>query len=370
MVAHNNAKQALIRLKGVSKQFDDQIALAPLDLTIYDGEFLTLLGPSGCGKTTLLRLISGFESPDSGIILLNEHNITQVPAEKRHINMVFQSYALFPHMSVFQNVAFGLECQNCPKDLIETKVMRVLDRVKLNHFRHRKPSSLSGGQQQRVAIARAIVNEPVVLLLDEPLSALDYSLRKQMRLELKALQRRLGITFILVTHDQEEALTMSDRLVVMNEGNIEQIGKPRDVYEEPKNLFVTRFVGEANIITTKIIHANDKMLIVEIGGQSFVLENNQHFTSGSLVHIVIRPEDITAWDKNELESTEGMIPGHVCEVIYKGSTVDLIIKIEGNFEISTTEFFDEDDENLEYEIGEPVYINWKLGWEVILPHET
>ncbi len=360
----------LIQLNKVSKQFGSHVAVAPLNLNILDGEFLTLLGPSGCGKTTLLRLISGFETPDSGSILLKNKDITKVPPEQRHVNMVFQSYALFPHMSVFQNVAFGLQCKKIPRNEIEAQVMQVLARVHMSQFRDRKPSELSGGQQQRVAIARAIINEPLVLLLDEPLSALDYGLRKQMRIELKELQRRLGITFILVTHDQEEALMLSDRIAVMNNGIIEQVGKPRDVYEEPKNIFVTQFIGEANIFTCKVLEANPKILTVNIAGVKFVLENKHNYKTGETVNVILRPEDIEAWNKNELDSTEGMIKGQVTEVIYKGSTVDLKIKLEDGHLVSTTEFFDEDDEKLEYEIGETVFIDWKLGWEVILAHEN
>jgi spermidine/putrescine transport system ATP-binding protein len=370
MMAEQNAQSVLIHLNQVTKRFDDHLALKPLDLMIHDGEFLTLLGPSGCGKTTLLRLIAGFELPDSGSIILKDKTITDIPAEKRHINMVFQSYALFPHMSVFQNVAFGLECQKRPKQEIHDRVMAVLERVHLAHLHARKPHQLSGGQQQRVAIARAIINEPLLLLLDEPLSALDYSMRKQMRLELKALQRRLGITFVLVTHDQEEALTMSDRVVVMNQGQIEQIGRPRDVYEEPNNLFVTRFVGEANVFTCDVIRANEEMLMVRIAGQEFIFKNKRQFQAGQSIHIVIRPEDIEAWHRFEVEHIEDLLPGQVSEVIYKGSTVDLVIKLSDGQLVSATEFFDEDDDKLEYHLGDTVYLSFKSGWEVILPQEN
>src|SRR3990167_10965055 len=358
---------ALLSLNEVSKQFGDHTVIKPFNLEIRDGEFLTLLGPSGCGKTTLLRLIAGFELPDTGSILLKGQDITDIPAEKRHINMVFQSYALFPHMSVFQNVAFGLECQKRPRAEIQQRVMEVLERVQLAHFHNRKPQQLSGGQQQRVAIARAIVNEPLLLLLDEPLSALDYNLRKQMRMELKALQRRLGITFVLVTHDQEEALTMSDRIVVMNHCKIEQIGKPRDVYEEPNNLFVTGFVGEANIFAGEVLKANEQMLVTRIAGVEFIFKNKKNFQAGDLVHIIMRPEDIEAWNKNEVDTLENLIPAQVTEVIYKGSTVDLVVKLQNGHMISATEFFDEDDDKLEYNIGDTVYLDWKIGWEVVLP---
>lgn len=358
----------ILSLRDVAKTFADQQALFPTSLDVQNGEFLTLLGPSGCGKTTLLRLISGFETPDQGRILLNDKDITNQAPEERHINMVFQNYALFPHMNVFQNVAFGLECQGLPKSEIEPRVIDALTRVKLEHLRDRSPSQLSGGQQQRVAIARALVKEPAVLLLDEPLSALDYVLRKEMRIELKALQRRLGLTFILVTHDQEEALTLSDRVVVMNAGRIEQIGSPRDVYEEPKNLFVTKFIGEANIFEATVLEANSEKLTVNLLNNQFILKNTKNFQAGDQVKIVIRPEDISAWNKKEIDNdTKGLIQGRVAEVIYKGSTVDLVVILENDQRVYTTAFFDEDDEKLDYGRGEEVYLDWKIGWEVILP---
>ncbi len=362
-------KQPLVTIRSISKQFDQQVGLQALSLDIHHGEFLTILGPSGCGKTTLLRLISGFEACDSGEIYLENQNITKVPPEKRHINLVFQQYALFPHMTVFQNVAFGLECRRHSRQEIKQRVDTALARVKLTDFKDRKPNQLSGGQQQRVAIARAIVNEPRLLLLDEPLSALDYRLRKEMRLELKKLQRKLGITFVLVTHDQEEALTLSDRVVVMNDGKIEQIGAPRDVYEDPCNLFVTRFIGEANIFTCPVIQASPEKILVEINSMKFTLKNTHAYQQDDQVHVVIRPEDIEAWNPSELSDTDHRLPGTVVEVIYKGCTVDLVIELENQQLIHATEFFNEDDENLEYEIGESVYINWKSGWEVILPYE-
>ena len=360
----------IITLKGIAKQFGNHEVLKNIDLDVKDGEFLTLLGPSGCGKTTLLRLLSGFETPNFGSILINGKDVTTLAPEKRHINMVFQSYALFPHMTVYQNIAFGLQCTHCPPPEIEPKVLEALKRVKLMEYRDRKPQSLSGGQQQRVAIARAIVNEPLVLLLDEPLSALDYHLRKEMRIELKALQRRLGITFILVTHDQEEALSMSDRIVVMNHGVIEQIGNPRDVYEEPNNLFVTNFIGEANVFNTTILAANEGLLELNIADCHFKLANPKRFKAGQKVNVVVRPEDIGAWAKHEIDDQPFVIPGKVVEVIYKGSTVDLVIELKDGQLISATEFFNEDDDKLEYELNEQVFINWKVGWEVVLADES
>lgn len=359
----------LLQLCSLSKQFGGVHALNNTDLTVYDGEFLTLLGPSGCGKSTLLRMIAGFEAPDSGHIYLRNEEITALAPEQRNVHLVFQNYALFPHMTVFQNIAFGLKCRRLNKHIINEKVHAIVERVKLTPFLHRKPHQLSGGQQQRVAIARAMVNEPSLLLLDEPMSALDYSLRKELRLELKELQRRCQITFILVTHDQEEALTLSDRIAVMNHGSIQQLASPREVYEKPKTLFVTGFIGEANIFSTTVLAANEQILVARIGEQQFVFENRHQFQQGQQIHIIIRPEDISAWDKNELESTEGMIKGIVTDVIYKGSTVDLAIEISDGKTVYATEFFDQEDENLEYERGETVYLDWMQGWEVILADE-
>jgi spermidine/putrescine transport system ATP-binding protein len=359
----------IIELHSLSKTYGEQTVLLPLDLQIQNGEFLTLLGPSGCGKTTLLRLLSGFETPDSGTILLNGKDITRLPPEQRHLNLVFQNYALFPHMSVYENIAFGLQCQKLPKAEIKSRVEAMMQRVQIAEYADRKPNQLSGGQQQRVAIARAAVNEPLVLLLDEPFSALDYHLRKDMRIELKSLQRRLKITFIFVTHDQEEALSMSDRVVVMNKGKIEQIGKPRDVYEEPTNLFVAKFIGEANIFNTQVLDIVDNKIEVNIAGDRLYFKNPRGYSKGDQINILFRPEDIEVFGTNEIEDKGDLLHGHVSEVIYKGSTVDLVIQLHNGESIFATQFFDEDNENLDYQIGERVLIAWKPGWEVILPDE-
>lgn len=362
--------QPIIQLQNLSKSFGDTVALHPLTLEVLNGEILTLLGPSGCGKTTLLRLIAGFETADTGSILLQNQNITALPPEKRHINMVFQNYALFPHMSVYDNIAFGLKCQKIPKKNRHKRIMDIVKRVGLEKLVNRKPTSLSGGQQQRVAIARAAVNEPLVLVLDEAFSALDYHLRKKTRIQLKALQRRLGITFILVTHDQEEALSISDRVVIMNNGTIEQVGKPRDIYEEPKNLYVAKFIGEANIFNSPVLAVKDNTLEVEIAGERMSFINKKNFVVGQQVTIIMRPEDIAVWGINEIEDKSTCLNATVSEVIYKGSTVDLLVTLNNGQQLYASEFFDEDDENLEYRIGEPVLIQWKRGWEVILPEET
>lgn len=361
----------VVELRGVFKSIHDHEILHDINLTVREGEFLTLLGPSGCGKTTLLRLISGFEVQTKGHIYIDNHDVSGLPPHQRHVHTVFQSYALFPHMSVFDNVAFGLRCQRVPEAEISERVASVLKMVKLEQYAARKPSQLSGGQQQRVAIARAAVNRPRVLLLDEPLSSLDYRLRKTMQIELKQLQRRLGITFIFVTHDQEEALSMSDRVVVMHEGRIEQIGTPRQVYEEPQNLTVATFIGEVNIFEGEVTDLKDnKQVVVNIFDTPRVAKCPQPLAIGDKVHLLIRPEDVRVWGQREVTDTDDMFAGTVEEVIYKGTTVDLRVRITHNKIIASTEFFDEDDDRLEYKLGEQVWVNWTPGWEVVLPHET
>jgi spermidine/putrescine transport system ATP-binding protein len=360
----------LIEIRAVSKHFPDHPVLHNINLEVKNGEFLTLLGPSGCGKTTLLRLISGFEEPSSGNIYLDSRDISGVPPHERHVNTVFQSYALFPHMNVFDNVAFGLRCKGIGKDEIEQRVHEVLRMVKLDSFLRRKPHQLSGGQQQRVAIARAVVNKPLVLLLDEPLSSLDYRLRKTMQLELKQLQKQIGITFIFVTHDQEEALSMSDRVVVMHDGEIQQIGTPREVYEEPDNLQVAKFIGEVNIFDTKVLSADDKELQVEIEGKEFKLKNRRKYSAEQALYTLVRPEDLQVWSPSEVDDTETMFQAVVEEVIYKGCTVDLMLRLMSGKRLAATQFFNEDDEKLDFLPGEAVWVHWIPGWEVILPNET
>ncbi len=359
----------LIEIKHVSKSFHGNMVLKDITLTIRESEILTLLGPSGCGKTTLLRLLSGFDQPDEGIINIAGQNVLNISPNKRHVNTVFQNYALFPHMCVFENVAFGLRCQGLPEKEIIEKVNNALDIVKLNSHQQRKPKQLSGGQQQRVAIARAIVNKPLVLLFDEALSSLDYRLRKNMQIELKQLQRQLGITFVFVTHDQEEALSMSDRVGVLFDGRLEQVGTPREVYEAPRNLTVTKFIGEANIFDTTILDISDNKVSVNVEGLNLTLKSDRKFNIGDRVHVVVRPEDCHVLDRTEVDDVSQMIEGKVEEIIYKGSTVDLMVRLQSGRLIAATEFFDEDDEDLAYTIGEIVWVDWMTGWEVILPYE-
>ncbi len=323
----------LIRLQNLCMAFDDEPVLNNINLYINDKEFLTLLGPSGCGKTTTLRIIGGFTTPTSGDVLFDGVRINDVPPNRRQINTVFQKYALFPHLNVFENVAFGLRLKRVPdpkdsagkrmvrltEEEIRSRVMEMLEVVSLKGFENRKPDALSGGQQQRVAIARALVNRPKVLLLDEPLGALDLKLRKDMQIELKRIQQQVGITFVYVTHDQEEALTMSDTIVVMDKGTIQQIGSPEDIYNEPKNAFVADFIGESNIIDGVMLR--DKC--VKMYGREFACLDGG-FAENEPVDVVIRPEDIDI-----VPPEQGQLVGTVTSVTFKGMQYDIIVDFRG-----------------------------------------
>jgi spermidine/putrescine transport system ATP-binding protein len=359
--------QVLLKLEGVSKSFKTQQVLHEIDLEIYNGEFVTLLGPSGCGKTTILRMIGGFETPDVGTIMMEGSNLCALPANRRAVNTVFQSYALFPHMSVFDNIAFGLKMQHHNPSEINERVMQMLDMVKLTEHAYKKPSQLSGGQQQRVAIARAVINQPKILLLDESLSALDYKLRKEMQIELKQLQRHLGITFLFVTHDQEEALSMSDRIVVMNAGHIEQTGTPKQIYEEPKNLFVARFIGEVNLFTCNLLVQNDTKAQLSHLSSTFKLTVSRPLPQK--VNVLIRPEDLRVERRLEDVRSENYFESVLEEIIYKGTTIDLLLRERDGHKIMASEFYNEDSDALEYTIGETLYVYWVEGWEVILDEQ-
>lgn len=311
-----NEKNILIQFKNVVKDFDGQIVLKGIDLDIYENEFVTLLGPSGCGKTTLLRILGGFLEPTEGQVIFDGQDILKLPPYKRELNTVFQKYALFPHMNVYDNIAFGLKIKKMSKDIIEQKVMKMLKLINLEGYEKKNVTLLSGGQQQRVAIARALVNEPSVLLLDEPLGALDLKLRKEMQYELKRIQQEVGITFIFVTHDQEEALTMSDKIVVMKEGEIQQVGTPQDIYNEPVNRYVANFIGESNIVPGRMLE--DKKVrfdditfdCVDVG-----------FKENEPVDVVIRPEDIDIVSVNE-----GKMTGTVESVLFKGVHYEVMVE--------------------------------------------
>lgn len=309
----------LINLIDISKSFDGQIVLDELNLNIHENEFLTLLGPSGCGKTTTLRILGGFETPDKGRIVFDGKDISALPPNKRQLNTVFQKYALFTHMNIAENIAFGLKIKNKSNSYIEDKIKYALKLVNLEGYERRNPDSLSGGQQQRIAIARAIVNEPKVLLLDEPLGALDLKLRQDMQYELIRLKNELGITFIYVTHDQEEALTMSDTIVVMNQGYIQQIGSPEDIYNEPENAFVADFIGDSNIIDA--IMVQDKL--VEILGAKFECVDTG-FGRNKPVDVVIRPEDVEL-----VQPEDGTIQGVVSHIIFKGVHYEMEVMANG-----------------------------------------
>lgn len=318
----------IIELKNISISFGEQTVLDGFNLYIRDGEFVTLLGPSGCGKTTTLRIIGGFEEPDSGDILFNGVNINNVPSHRRQVNTIFQRYALFPHLNVYENIAFGMRVKKMKEAAIKEKVNEMLKLVNLEGLQKRKIDTLSGGQQQRVAIARALANEPKVLLLDEPLAALDLKLRKDMQNELKKIQKSLGITFIFVTHDQEEALTMSDTVVVMDAGKIQQIGTPKDIYNEPKNAFVADFIGESNILDG--IMKED--FVAEFSGATFKCLDSG-FDKNEAVDVVVRPEDVDIVPENQ-----GMLKGVVTSVTFLGVHYEIIVDIGGfKWMIQTTD---------------------------------
>ena len=313
----------IIELRHISKVYSDNgfKAVDDFNLEVKRGEFVTFLGPSGCGKTTTLRMIAGFEMPTSGEILLNGEDISQLPANKRPINTVFQRYALFPHMNIYDNIAFGLKLKKVPKEEIIKKVKRVIDIVDLEGFENRKISTLSGGQQQRIAIARALVNEPEILMLDEPLGALDLKMRQEMQIELKHMHDELGITFIYVTHDQEEALTMSDKIVVLSEGRIQQIGTPEDIYNEPQNAFVADFIGESNIFKGIM---TGHMKVRFCGGEFIGMDD---VPEGTLVDVVVRPEDVII-----TKPEDGIIEGEVVSVIFKGMHYEVTVE-SGKYEM-------------------------------------
>ena len=324
-----NNNDYIIEIKNISKSFGDKCILDNVSTNVRRGEFVTILGPSGCGKTTLLRILAGFAQADKGEVCINGKDITNVPPHMRPVNTVFQRYALFPHLDVYENIAFGLKLQNIPADEINKRVMKVLKMVSMTDYEDRDVESLSGGQQQRVAIARAIANQPKVLLLDEPLAALDLKMRKDMQIELKEMHKQLGITFIYVTHDQEEALTLSDTIIVMNEGKIQQIGTPTDIYNEPQNSFVADFIGESNILNGKMI--KDKQ--VEFAGHEFECVD-EGFGENVDVDVVIRPEDI--YIMNRLEGAQ--FSARVKSCTFKGVHYEMFVETDKGYELMIQDY--------------------------------
>lgn len=342
----------LIELKNLTKNFEDQQVLKGINLDIHENEFLTLLGPSGCGKTTTLRIIAGFDEPSSGEVIFNGIEISKLPPYKREVNTVFQKYALFPHMNVFDNIAFGLNIKKTDKTVVKQKVDRMLEMVGLKGFEKKNVTLLSGGQQQRVAIARALVNEPKVLLLDEPLGALDAKMRKEMQTELKKIQQEIGITFIFVTHDQEEALSMSDTIVVMNDGVIQQIGTPTDIYNEPENRFVASFIGESNIIEGTMI----KDFLVEFDGRRFDCVD-KGFEENEPIEVVLRPEDLDI-----VAPEEAKITGTVKSVTFKGVHYEIVVETEHRDYLVHTTDYAEPGLNVGLKMGpEDIHVMYRMG---------
>lgn len=354
-------KKAIVEIKNVNKKYADNHVVHDLNLDIYEGEFLTMLGPSGCGKTTILRMIGGFEEASSGQILIEGESVEDKEPFERNVNTVFQSYALFPHLNIFHNIAYGLKIKKVQKDEIKRRVQEMLELVQLKGYDKRFPSQLSGGQKQRVAIARALINNPKVLLLDEPLGALDLKLRKEMQLELKGLQKKLGITFIYVTHDQEEALTMSDRIAIMNQGYLDQLDTPEGIYDKPKTKFVADFIGESNIFDATIQKQENNIVTIglEVGDALGQVDPDMTFEKSEMVYACVRPEKIKF---SREEVSDFHIQGVVKEQIYVGNIIKSNIVI-GNGQTVKLSRMDKDETP---KVGEKVNIFWDLQDVVIM----
>lgn len=354
----------MINLKNIVKRYDQHVVVNDLSLDIKKGEFITLLGPSGCGKTTTLRMIAGFEHPTSGQILLDGEPILDAPPYERSVNTVFQNYALFPHLNAFDNVAFGLRVKKVGKAEVAKRVEQALKMVQLESFAKRKPEQLSGGQKQRVAIARALVNNPKVLLLDEPLGALDQKLRKQMQVELKHLQKQLGITFIFVTHDQEEALTMSDRIAVMNQGILEQVGTPNEIYEHPETPFVAEFIGETNMIPGVAKERVGPMVTLEYQGMAMKGFAKKEISSQENILLAVRPErSRLSLEPDQLEGETVQIPARLSERIYIGSMTRTVVTLPDGTLFVATETVDR---LLPANVGDQLFVSWKPEHAVVL----
>ncbi len=366
--------EAIVSLKNVEKWFGDNHVVRNMNLDIAEGEFLTLLGPSGCGKTTTLRMIAGFEDATEGTILVEGERVEDKEPFQRDVNTVFQNYSLFPHMTVYDNVAYGPSIRKTPKAEIRERVKEMLDMVQMSGYEKRKPDELSGGQKQRVAIARALINRPRVLLLDEPLGALDLKLRKQMQIELKRLQKKLGITFVYVTHDQEEAMTMSDRIAVMKDGVIEQIGRPAEIYRRPKTRFVADFIGESNIFEGVVEHVGDRtgadgsasggarLLGIRLGAGR-VSACGEGFSAGDRVYVSVRPESLCV----SREKAEGFdLPASVTDTVYMGTLTKILLRTADGQEVKYSRF--EQEEDLRESMG--VYLCWQPEKAVVIPAEA
>ncbi|WMY97275.1 MAG: spermidine/putrescine ABC transporter ATP-binding protein PotA [Arsenophonus sp.] len=361
--------KSLIELKSLNKKINGKKIISGLNLNINYGEFITILGPSGCGKTTILRLIAGLEYVDNGYIFIENKDVTKIPAEKRHVNTVFQNYALFPHMSVFDNIAFGLKMKKKSYREIQSEVYSMLCMIQLEDLKNRYPHQLSGGQQQRVAIARAIINKPKVLLLDECLSALDFHLRKQMQNELKSLQRYLGITFIYVTHDQEEALAMSDRIIVMRNGKIEQDSTPYEIYKNPKNIFVAKFIGSINILNSIVLYRiNKEKIRAIVEGYECNIYTKLFVHNGQYLKVLLRPEDLQIKKYNKSKTKIGLI-GNIYQSNYKGVMFDIEVKLNNGKKILVCSFFNENQLDINSLFNKEVCITWMKKKEIVLLDE-
>jgi putative spermidine/putrescine transport system ATP-binding protein len=353
-----------VRLQNMVIHYGETQVVHGINLDIYKGEFLSLLGPSGCGKTTTLNAIAGFLDPSSGTISLRGNVVNNVPPHRRSLGMVFQSYALFPHMTVFDNVAFGLSIRRRKSSEIRSKVMEALELVQLQGFEDRRIRQLSGGQQQRIAIARALAFNPLVLLMDEPLSNLDAQLRRQMRVELRRIQRQVGITTIFVTHDQEEALTMSDRMVLMNAGNIEQIGTPVDLYRKPKTPFVAQFLGHPNFLYGDIVEVSDGKITMKTGEHIVVAETEDQFKVGQRVALVLRAESIRL-QRETPNPVRNAIPARIEYLVYLGTNAEYEVTLEGGVNIRVVEQIANGIPS--FQVGEPVYVTWSSEDSIVLP---
>jgi spermidine/putrescine transport system ATP-binding protein len=351
-----------IKLVNITKSFSEEgnFAVADISLIVRESEFLTILGPSGCGKTTTLRMIAGFEKPTGGKIFIDGEDVSNTPSYERNVNTVFQNYALFPHMNIYDNIAFGLTMKKVAKDQIDIRVNELLKMIKLEGYEKRMPDQLSGGQKQRVAIARAIINNPKVLLLDEPLGALDLKLRKEMQVELKHLQKQLGISFVYVTHDQEEALTMSDRIVIMNEGHIEQEGTPEEIYERPKSKFVADFIGETNLFEGSVAEISDNMANIQIQNDETIQIKSEDLDISDKVYIAIRPENLKL--KNTPDINDLWIKAKLKERIYKGSLIRTLLLTNAGTEIIVNE---SSQEVFQFS-NELTYVTWKNSSAVVM----
>lgn len=356
-------RPVVLELKNITKSFGETDVLKGVSLTVREGEFVTLLGASGCGKTTTLRIIAGLEYPDSGEVLLEGKNMENMAPEKRSVNTIFQNYALFPHMNVYQNIAYGLKLKKVPKAEIRNRVEKVLSLVQLDGFEKRKPAEMSGGQRQRVAIARALINNPKVLLLDEPLGALDLQLRRQMQHELKRLQKKLGITFIYITHDQEEAINMSDLIVVMNQGKFEQMGTPSEIYDHPKTSYVAAFVGSANILKGFVEKSGEEMLILKNqDGTLPCMRNGYLVREGQEITIAVRSENINVWREPK---TDHWIRGVIREKSFAGGMLRILVQLSDGTEVVISR----QGINFHYEIGEHVCLEWDPEHGVLVDME-